>query len=450
MFRKSSRKLSDSAFVPERSVPHFRVPSDDHVRTELYDFQGCIGQGSFGKVIKARDRSDGSLWAVKRIEKQKPGSRGTRMLELEVKVLKRVNHKHIVCLHKVIESATFSFLVMELCVGGDLESRVRAKNGGPALATRTVMDVIAQLADAVSYLHSNDIVHRDLKPANVLLKTESVSNLDIQLSDFGLCGIKKKERQLDMMCGTPLYMAPEVLSDSGNYTPVCDLWSIGVIMYRLLFAEVPFDAPSADAMLAVIQPFKSSQLQCPASVRPEGAVGPMAEDLLRKLLTVDPARRITAGEVLVHPWITGLDSSQSDHDALLSTNVLDMMKQCANEDRQRRASVEQIPKPSESVESPLGLRRSQSVSEKRLPSNHATGGTSPKPTPLRKQASSPALAGYMRPTQASSGKTAGRSPSTGPRTVSEPAERDVLTFQLGARTAGGSSGGVTVVQAKRR
>ncbi|XP_064837598.1 serine/threonine-protein kinase 33-like isoform X3 [Oncorhynchus masou masou] len=246
------------------------------------------------------------------------GSSGVKLLEREVSILKRVNHTHIIHLEEVFETQKRMYLVTELCEGGELKELLQKNTRFTEEETR---HIINSLAEAIVYLHKKDIVHRDLKLENILVKSyHGVDNdmINIKVTDFGL-SVKKggvgSENMLKATCGTPIYMAPEVIN-AHEYSQQCDVWSIGVIMYMLLCGEPPFIATSEERLFEMI---KKGELHFVGPIW--DSISDAAKKVLSCLLKVDPAHRITANELLDNPWITG------DTNTLATpTNVLEMMR----------------------------------------------------------------------------------------------------------------------------
>ncbi|XP_067850028.1 serine/threonine-protein kinase 33 isoform X3 [Heptranchias perlo] len=301
-------------------VPHTRVDDEFAIR-QIYSFGQRLGQGSYGVVIEATHNGTGKKWAIKKVNREKAGSSGVKLLEREVSILKQVDHEHIIHLEEVFETPKRVYLVIEVCEGGELSTILHRKK---RLSEKETRHVIQSLASAIAYLHKNDIVHRDLKLENILVKNnESNSEIDMKLNikvtDFGLSvqkGGVGSDKMLQATCGTPMYMAPEVLS-AHQYTQQCDTWSIGVIMYTLLSGDPPFVANSEEKLAELIN---KGELHFDDSILQEISDG--AKDVLSRLLKVDPAHRITANELLDNPWVTG-DTTATQR----PPNVLEMMKQ---------------------------------------------------------------------------------------------------------------------------
>ncbi|XP_043938745.1 serine/threonine-protein kinase 33 [Protopterus annectens] len=219
----------------ESKVPHIRM-QDEAAIQQIYMFGKKLGQGNFGIVFEATKIETGKKWAIKKVNREKAGRSAVKLLEREVGILKQVNHEHIIHLEEVYETPKRMYLVTELCEGGELKEILQKKKYFTENETR---HIIRSLAAAIAYLHKKDIVHRDLKLENILVKQieyiERELKLDIKVTDFGLAAQKGgvgSENMLQSTCGTPIYMAPEVIN-AHDYSQQCDIWSIGVIMYML-------------------------------------------------------------------------------------------------------------------------------------------------------------------------------------------------------------------------
>uniref|UniRef100_A0A8B9PZ96 Serine/threonine kinase 33 n=1 Tax=Apteryx owenii TaxID=8824 RepID=A0A8B9PZ96_APTOW len=250
-------------------------------------------------VIEVKHKDTGKKWAIKKVNRKKAGSSAMKLLEREVSILKRVNHDHIIHLEEVFETPKRMYLVMELCEDGELKKILHSKGHFTENETR---HIIQSLASAIAYLHKKDIVHRDLKLENILVKSSDIDEanemkLNIKVTDFGLAVQKAGGSVFQSICGTPIYMAPEVIS-AHDYSQQCDIWSIGVIMY-ILCGEPPFIASLEEKLFELIRKgdlcFKNTVWE---------TVSEAAKQVLRLLLRVDPAHRITANELLDNQWIT--------------------------------------------------------------------------------------------------------------------------------------------------
>ncbi|XP_049746268.1 serine/threonine-protein kinase 33 isoform X4 [Elephas maximus indicus] len=299
--RKTSQQQWGRGNFTEGKVPHIRM-DDGAAIQEFYAFGRILGQGSFGMVIEAINKETETKWAIKKVNKEKAGSSAVKLLEREVNILKSVKHEHIIHLEQVFETPKRMYLVMELCEDGELKRILDRKGRFSETETRWI---IQSLASAIAYLHDKDIVHRDLKLENIMVKSSFIDandemNLNIKVTDFGLA-VKKQgrsEAMLQTTCGTPIYMAPEVIN-AHDYSQQCDIWSIGVIMYMLLCGGPPFWANSEDKLFELI---RKGELRFRDPVW--DSISDCAKSALKQLLKVDPAHRITAKELLDTQWIT--------------------------------------------------------------------------------------------------------------------------------------------------
>ncbi|XP_072516594.1 serine/threonine-protein kinase 33 isoform X2 [Salminus brasiliensis] len=301
----------------EKKVPHTRMEDEADIQ-QIYSFGRKLGQGSFGVVCEATHIETQKKWAIKKVNKEKAGSSGVKLLEREVSILKQVNHAHIIHLEEVFETPKKMYLVIELCEGGELKKLLRKNKCFSEEETR---HIISSLAEAIVYLHKKDIVHRDLKLENILVKSylHDDDTVNIKVTDFGLSvqkGGVGSENMLQATCGTPTYMAPEVINGH-EYSQQCDVWSIGVIMYMLLCGEPPFMSSSEERLFETI---KKGELSFSGPVW--DTISDAGKKVLSCLLKVDPAHRITASELLDNPWVRGDTSTNAT-----PTNVLVMMQQ---------------------------------------------------------------------------------------------------------------------------
>jgi len=213
----------------------------------------------------------------------------------------KIHHPNCVQLFEMFETPKKIYMVMELLTGGELFDRIVAKGN---FSEKEASDLIKDIVGAIAYLHSIGIVHRDLKPENLIYLNQKPDSL-IKITDFGLAKYRNanKPDAMTTACGTPGYVAPEVLKNE-PYGKAVDMWSIGVILYILLCGFPPFYHESTAALYKQI---KKGEFDFPEPYWSE--VSDAAKDLIRKLLTVDPKKRFTAEQVLSHPWISGSAAS---------------------------------------------------------------------------------------------------------------------------------------------
>lgn len=265
--------------------------------TKFYDIKEKLGTGSFAVVKRCIRKSDGKEFAVKIIKKAKLNPDELAVVHDEVEIMHIINHPNIVTLYEMFESPKKIYMIMELLTGGELFDRIVAKG---SYSEKEASELIKAVASAVSYLHEQNVVHRDLKPENLLYLSTDV-NSNIKITDFGLAK-HKAEGQKQMMttaCGTPGYVAPEVLKNEPYGTAV-DLWSLGVILYILLCGFPPFYHESTAELYRQI---KKGQYDFPSPYWND--ISDAAKDIVRRLLCVDPKQRLSAKGVLGHPWVSG-------------------------------------------------------------------------------------------------------------------------------------------------
>uniref|UniRef100_W5MI68 Protein serine kinase H1 n=1 Tax=Lepisosteus oculatus TaxID=7918 RepID=W5MI68_LEPOC len=221
---------------PRRNkVAKYRAKFDPRV-TAKYDIKALIGRGSFSRVVRVEHRSTKQPYAIKMIETKY--REGREVCESELNVLRRVRHTNIIQLIEVFETQERVYMVMELATGGELFDRIIAKG---SFTERDATRVLQMVLDGVKYLHTLGITHRDLKPENLLYYHPGTDS-KIMITDFGLASTRKKgdECLMKTTCGTPEYIAPEILVRK-PYSNAVDMWALGVISYILLSGTMPFE-----------------------------------------------------------------------------------------------------------------------------------------------------------------------------------------------------------------
>jgi len=251
-----------------------------------------LGSGHFAKVRLCTNTTTGQVAAVKIIKKPK-GSK-LAIIKSEVDILKSVEHPYIVRCFDAIDSPDKMYLVMEIMKGGELFDRIVDKGH---FTEADAAGVTAKLFSAIKYLHDKNIAHRDLKPENLLMADDTPES-EVKITDFGLSKAFDEQTQvMQTPCGTPGYIAPEVLVMKG-YDKQCDVWSLGVIVYILLCGFPPFYADN-DAQL--FEKIKRGEFEF---LRPYwDPISDSAKDFIRQMLRVDPKQRITCDQALAHPWL---------------------------------------------------------------------------------------------------------------------------------------------------
>jgi len=263
--------------------------------TDLYEIGDTLGTGHFSKVKLGIHKETREKVAIKIITK--PTGSKIAMLEAEVNILTACDHPNVVKLHLICDTPDTLYLVLELLTGGELFDRIIAKGHYSEADARKLT---ITLLDCLAYLHSKGIAHRDLKPENILLKDTSEDAV-IKVTDFGLSKIFADDTHGEVImktaCGTPGYVAPEVLTHEA-YSSQVDLWSVGVIVYILLCGFPPFYGDNDAQMFKKI---KAGQYKFLAPYW--DPISADAKDFVAKLLVVDNKKRMTATEALKHKWL---------------------------------------------------------------------------------------------------------------------------------------------------
>lgn len=262
---------------------------------KLYEFKNELGRGAFSIVYLTVHKATGHKYAVKVINKRDLGKDYEKNLKMEVDILKKVNHPNIIALKELFDTPEKLYLVMELVTGGELFDKIVEKG---SYTEKEASAIVRKIVSAVEYLHGIDIVHRDLKPENLLLKSAD-NDLEVALADFGLSKIVGQQIMMQTACGTPSYVAPEVLNATG-YGKEVDMWSVGVITYILLCGFPPF---YGDTVPEIFEQIMEANFDYPEEYW--GAVSKEAKEFINKLLVVEAGDRLTAGEALKHPWLSG-------------------------------------------------------------------------------------------------------------------------------------------------
>jgi len=263
---------------------------------QVYTFKEKLGTGSFAVVKRVVRNSDKEEFAVKVIRKGKLNKDELAVVHDEVEIMHRVEHKHCVRLFEIYESSAKLYMVMELLTGGELFDRIVAKG---QYSEKEAADVVSTVAEALQYLHESGIVHRDLKPENLIYQNQTEEAL-LKITDFGLAKYRDRDNVylLSTACGTPGYVAPEVL-EGKKYSKEVDLWSLGVILYILLCGFPPFYDESTAGLYRQI---KNGQYDFPDPYWTD--ITNDAKDVVKGLLTVKPENRWGPGQLLKNSWVS--------------------------------------------------------------------------------------------------------------------------------------------------
>ena len=260
--------------------------------SSYFEYIRDLGEGSYGKVVKARDKYTNKICAVKILFKNKLSESFLKKLRNEASLLSLLDHPNIVKFNSVKESNSRIFISMEYLRGGTLTSIITSKR----LSDKTCSKIMKSLLSGVSYLHQNGIIHRDLKPDNILFQRRSDLST-VKIADFGMCTKLDPGCTSDEKAGTILYMSPEQAANKPYGKPV-DIWSLGIILYKIISkGKHPLYSPNEN-----IESFWN-RLKKPTWVFAP-RFSDMAKSLFANLVKVDPLERYSAGMALSHPWIT--------------------------------------------------------------------------------------------------------------------------------------------------
>ncbi|XP_023207511.1 serine/threonine-protein kinase DCLK1-like isoform X4 [Xiphophorus maculatus] len=278
---------------------------------DRYKVGRILGDGNFAVVRECVERSTGREYALKIISKDKCKGK-EHMIQSEVSILRRVKHPNIVLLIEEMDTRRDLYLVMELVKGGDLFDAITSSN---RYTERDASCMLFNLASAIKYLHSLNIVHRDIKPENLLVYEHQDGSKSLKLGDFGLATVVNGP--LYAVCGTPTYVAPEIVAETG-YGLKVDIWAAGVITYILVCGFPPFRGSGEDQE-ALFEEILKGHLEFPAPYWDN--VSEPAKALITGMLQVVVDQRCTAVQVLDHPWVNGDSLSEKGHQLAVAGKI---------------------------------------------------------------------------------------------------------------------------------
>ena len=267
----------------------------DYPKTKLsfYKFGRLIGRGAFGKVNLGLHVLTGRIVAIKSFNKNKlKNKESINKIYHEIDLMKNLRHNSIVKILETLETENYILIIMENISGGDLLSFVKKRT---KLNEKTSRIIFKQLINSLKFIHSKGIIHRDIKLDNILIDL----NNSIKLCDFGVGKNYKKNEKLKDQCGTPAYIAPEILNnEEGYFGPPVDIWSSGVVLYAMLSGNVPFKANNIKDLHQLIINGQYNNIK---------DISNDARNLIKKILEVDPSKRINIEGILNHPWMISND-----------------------------------------------------------------------------------------------------------------------------------------------
>ncbi|XP_076918828.1 CBL-interacting serine/threonine-protein kinase 10-like [Bidens hawaiensis] len=286
------------------------------VLMERYELGRLLGQGTFAKVYYGRNTRTGQSVAIKVIDKEKVLCVGlTDQIKREISIMRLVKHPNILELYEVMATKAKIYFALEYAKGGELFDKVSKGR----LKEQTARRYFQQLINAVDFCHSRGVYHRDLKPENLLLD----ENDNLKVSDFGLSALAESKHQdglLHTTCGTPAYVAPEVINRKGYDGDKADIWSCGVILYVLLTGHLPFHDSN---LMEMYRKIGKAEFKCPNWFPPE------VKRLLMRMLEPNPTQQITIAKIKESPWFKK------------GTNVRKLRNEIENTDSDRASCSEE-------------------------------------------------------------------------------------------------------------
>ena len=290
-YKNESKKLSEI-------IKNYYIKNKEYPETTLdfYKIGRCIGHGGFGKANLSLHILSGRIVAIKSMNKKK-GIYSKRNILHEIKLMKKLRgHKNIVKLFEKFENKNYTFIVMENIIGGNLLQTVKKMT---KLTENQSKNIFKQLIETLKYIHSKNIVHRDIKPHNILLTL----NNEIKICDFGVGKEILKGTLVNETCGTPAYIAPELLYDKPFDPYKSDIWSCGVVLYFMLTGFVPFKGDNDNQLhnniMKGIYPIIDN-------------ISNECNDLIKNILEVNPNKRFSLNDILNHSWFKDFDLKKNN------------------------------------------------------------------------------------------------------------------------------------------
>lgn len=293
-----------SCFTTKKTLQKEREvsqPAAPRVYNKEYETLELLGEGAFSKVKKAKKNETEEIYAVKIINKMNLSADDHKGLKQEIKILEEINHPNVIKLYDIFYEPKTIYLVTEIMAGGELFDRIVKKEYYTEMEAKEVCRIMFQTMD---FCHKRKVAHRDLKPENLLLNSPD-DDLDIKLADFGFAKKCSSNHSLLTQCGTPGYVAPEILNGV-PYGTQADMWSLGVIIYILLAGYPPFNGATQKELFRLV---KRGRYEFHEQYW--GSISTEAKDLVKNLLIVDPRKRYTPAQALNCSWLNTQSKSRS-------------------------------------------------------------------------------------------------------------------------------------------
>lgn len=307
--RLRTRTTGQTRYEKEVARNHDKLSDEDKDPSAVgpWILGDTIGKGTSGRVRLAKHRRHGHIAAIKIVSKATihgsrmslttiagPEDKALMNIQREMVIMKLIHHPNIMSMYDVYETDTHLYLLLEYVEGGELFDYLVSKG---CLPLPEALKYFRQIISGLDYCHSFNICHRDLKPENILLDSE----MNVKIADFGMAALSVANPNglLETSCGSPHYASPEIVAGHAYYGWASDIWSCGVVLFALLTGRLPFDDPN---MKALLQKVRLGRFEMPVSLHPQ------ARDLIRRMLVVNPAQRITMREIFNHDLLK-MDSS---------------------------------------------------------------------------------------------------------------------------------------------
>ena len=251
-----------------------------------YILEKKIGKGSFAQVYRAyKKENENEKYAIKVVNINSLKQKIIDNFKLEINILKSISHENIVKLYDTLEKNNIFYLVLDYCDGGDLNKFIKKNK---KLSYEYTQFLYQQIVKGMKYLYDNNIIHRDLKSQNILLNTNCIA----KITDFGFVTVKDENMMMNTLCGSPLYMAPEIMK-SKSYGANIDLWSAGILLYEMLVGETPF---TAENIYSLMKKIEECNIYFPEYISEE------CQELILSLLKINPNERMTFDDFFNHPF----------------------------------------------------------------------------------------------------------------------------------------------------
>ena len=300
---KDSNYYSHECEILSKFIKDYYKQNSEYPNTDLsfYKYGRIIGRGAFGKVNIGLNVLTGRIVAIKSFNKKNIISESAKKKILyETNLMRGLFHPSVTKILETFESEKYMLIIMEYISGGNLQNFVKKRR---KLGEKTAKILFRQIIQGIKYIHSRGIVHRDIKLENILLDLNNI----VKICDFGVGKLIKPSTILKDQCGTPVYMAPEIIKGQGYHGFPVDIWSAGVALYIMLSGALPFNKDKENGLQYSIVNNDIAKIN---------GVSDEANDLLKNILEKDPNKRFTANQILEHPWMnTNLnDDENNDYD----------------------------------------------------------------------------------------------------------------------------------------